>query len=84
MQRPSHVSSWGVSEAILLLVALWLAILRFSATHFFAFRKLGADFQEGDKDSNFSVFRVRQLIGMARTSSLNCLPVEIPTKPLIH
>ena len=43
-----------------------------------------ADFQEGDEDSNFSVFRVRRFSEWPAPLHRIVFPVEILTKPLIH
>ena len=43
-----------------------------------------ADFQEGDEDSNFSIFRVRRLTEWLEPLHWIAFPVEILTKPLIH
>ena len=48
------------------------------------FSALWADFWEGDEDSNFSVFRVRQFSEWPGPLHWIAFPVEIPTKPLIH
>ena len=43
-----------------------------------------ADFQEGDEDSNFSVFRVRRFTESPGPLHWIAFPVEILTKPPIH
>ena len=55
------------------------------------FRKVSAalwvlrdDFREGDEDSNFSAFRVRQLTEWPRPLHWIAFLVDIRTKPLIH
>ena len=45
--------------------------------------RVRADFREGDEDSFFS-FQSPAVQRIARTPSLNCLSIEILTKPLIH
>ena len=45
---------------------------------------VGADFRDGDEDSNFSLFRVRRFTESPGPLHWIAFPVEILTKPLIH
>ena len=47
-------------------------------------QEIRADFREGDEDSNFSIFRVRQFTEWPGPLHSIAFSVEILTKPLIH
>ena len=55
-----------------------------SQARFTNLKQIGADFQAGDEDSNFLVFRVRRFTESPEALHWIAFPVEILTKPLIH